>query len=109
MIVIGGDGTDLIQVQVVLAPAPAAEGIASAVGRDPKQPRTELGAVPKPRQGREGLHEDLLANVLGILATADHTVSDVQHTLVVLGHETIKSHRIAVRGGISEDVSLGSG
>jgi hypothetical protein len=58
-------------------PPAGALDVQQVVDRDAVQPSSKLALAPKRREVRDGLHEDLLRGILGILRVTDHPQRDV--------------------------------
>jgi hypothetical protein len=60
-----------------LHPPAGALDVQQVVYRDPVQPGAKLALAPKRGEARDGLDEDLLRSILGVLRVTDHPQRDV--------------------------------
>ncbi len=75
----------------------APQMVERAVARDPVEPRTHVDLALVGEDGVEGRGEDLLENVLGVLARGEHVAAEGEQARLVAAAERLEGGRLASR------------
>src|SRR3989442_3865609 len=85
---------------------PAPPDVEDVIDHDPVEPSPEASAPLERRQGCEGLDEDLLGRVLGVLRMGEHAERDVVDPYLVTSHQCLQRLTLARPGARDEQMVL---